>query len=226
MRNLLISTATILVVTAASSVSAQGMGQSLYGSAFLGYGVGDTIAEVTDGTDFVEYTFDGEGGALFGITVGATVAPNIRAEAEISYIGQSIETIGFNSAAGDSSEIDVSDEDLVVSNTYYMANIWYDIAGVAPGAGITPYVGGGLGLATIRVETNAPDDDGFDDGTGFAFQVGAGVQIPVGSGAVDLGYRYKSAADVTIVEGFSGGPFDLVADSAVNTVQAAYVLKF
>ena len=225
MKTLLISTAIISLVGSAGSVSAQGLGQGLYGSAFLGYGLGDTVAEVSDGTDFLEYTFESEGGILFGATIGATVAPNIRAEAEISFLSQSVDTLSLDSSDSGSGEIDVSDDDVSLTNTYYLANVWYDIEGVAGGSGLNPYVGGGLGLASLDIDTG-DSDDGFDEGTGFAYQLGAGVQIPVGAGAVDLGFRYKAVTDVVLIENFLSSGFDLEGESAVSSVQAAYVVMF
>ncbi|MCU0891367.1 MAG: outer membrane beta-barrel protein [Sandarakinorhabdus sp.] len=80
-----------------------------------------------------------------------------------------------------------------------LANLWFDFP---IGSGITPYVGGGAGVAGFEV-----------DGEGkasFAWQLGAGAAINVASGvAITVDYRFRNASGARIeydaVSGFDIG---------------------
>lgn len=72
-----------------------------------------------------------------------------------------------------------------------MTNLWYDFRA---GERLRPYVGGGLGMATI-------DLDGADDDVMIG-QLGAGVNYNLTPRLVlDAGYRYAMAEDPKFVEG-------------------------
>jgi opacity protein-like surface antigen len=90
----------------------------------------------------------------------------------------------FAETTKDRSRVDVS----VLS---LMANAWYDID---TGTRFTPYIGGGAGVAQVTaIATNTqPDIKGSTDiVTGFAYQVGAGVDYSLTENIiVGLGYRY------------------------------------
>jgi opacity protein-like surface antigen len=76
-----------------------------------------------------------------------------------------------------------------------MFNVFFDMRNSSP---VTPYVGGGIGFATLHLsETTGYDNAGklilYDDSsdTVFASQVGAGVDLAINSRySVDIGYRY------------------------------------
>ena len=90
-----------------------------------------------------------------------------------------------------------------VSSTQLVFNAWYDVPTPGPW---TPYLGGGLGVARVEgdVQTNAGSILNDSD-TGYLGQLGFGIQIPVGgSGAVDLGYRYKSIRDADLTPASPG----------------------
>ncbi|MDR2857599.1 MAG: outer membrane beta-barrel protein [Novosphingobium sp.] len=72
-----------------------------------------------------------------------------------------------------------------------LANLWLDIP--VGGSGISPYVGGGLGIQGSEIE-------GEGKAT-FAWQLGAGVAIPVGSSfAITADYRYRQQSGYTLNE--------------------------
>jgi opacity protein-like surface antigen len=74
-----------------------------------------------------------------------------------------------------------------------MANAWYDFD---MSGSFTPYVGGGVGYADNEIEHGL-----VMNGTGgdFAWQLGAGVNVPIGDKtSIGLGYRYLDAGDVTL----------------------------
>jgi OmpA-OmpF porin, OOP family len=89
-----------------------------------------------------------------------------------------------------------------------MANVWYDFHNLLP-HGITPYIGGGLGLAEIQLSGNF---DGVKinekNDTVFAWQLGAGVSAPItNSLTAFLDYRYFDAesAHLKLSPGYHGG---------------------
>ncbi len=81
--------------------------------------------------------------------------------------------------------------------TYVLANVWKDIK---LGVGISPYLGGELGMAFVDIDTNlcAP---GLCLAQGknvaLAGQAGVGLRVDVANNVtLDLGYRTKVALDV------------------------------
>ena len=230
MKNLMITTAACAALTAASSANAQGMGGDFYASVFGGYIFGEATAEASLGVATVEQSVDLENGFTVGATVGTSIAANLRAEAEVSYARYAAGDVsGSVSYAGTSYDLPTyaAGDDVVYTATYLLGNVWYDIP---TGSGFTPYVGGGLGLAFF-----SGDNDGqeiFEPTNGFAYQFGGGIQVPVGPGTFDLGYRFKgfTGADIDGLE-VSSGPDTVVLPSAdgsgsSSSLQAGYVIKF
>lgn len=80
-----------------------------------------------------------------------------------------------------------------------MANFWADIPNETM---CTPYVGGGMGIANIEPSQIDIRVGGFtipftyrDDDYVFAWQLGAGLAVPVGQHFVfDLGYWYMTTS--------------------------------
>ncbi|HVT24011.1 MAG TPA: outer membrane beta-barrel protein [Rhizomicrobium sp.] len=98
-----------------------------------------------------------------------------------------------------------------------MANAWYDFDLGLP---VTPYVGGGLGMAMVKISGDLGRYDGSTlsilrlhekNDTVFAWQVGAGVSIPISDNMkLFADYRYFAANDahLKIEPGFHGGSID------------------
>jgi len=61
--------------------------------------------------------------------------------------------------------------------------------------GISPYVGGGLGVGFVNVDVDSIEGVGLDasgDETGFAYQLGGGLMWSLTDNvALDLGYRWR-----------------------------------
>jgi OmpA-OmpF porin, OOP family len=76
-----------------------------------------------------------------------------------------------------------------------MANVWYDFHGLELPAGITPYVGGGIGGANVQISGSANGRRLIDSNNFvFAWQLGAGVSVPLTDTLkAFLDYRYFSA---------------------------------
>ena len=131
--------------------------------------------------------------------LGKQVAENVRAELEIS---------NWSADADCAGKCGVTSLDLDTLSV--LGNVWVDIP---VGAEVTPYVGGGLGLAGLSIDGAADDGASWN----FAWQLGAGVRMAVApTTTIDLGYRYKSTtADA---EDF-GFPFDYDADADAHVLQ-------
>lgn len=87
-----------------------------------------------------------------------------------------------------------------------MANAWYDFDLGLP---ITPYVGGGIGLAQVKISGDLDGSRLFEKNDSvFAWQVGAGASLPISDTTkLFLDYRYFSAADahLKLEPGYNGG---------------------
>jgi opacity protein-like surface antigen len=127
-----------------------------------------------------------------GIYVGGTGGYDfgfVRLEAELSYRNGQFDTITFSNGT----RFNNVNGDLDVYAT--MFNAFFDVHNSSP---VTPYVGGGIGFATLYLSdtfVNGPSGFGrlYNDScdTVFASQVGAGVDIALNKRySLDVGYRY------------------------------------
>jgi opacity protein-like surface antigen len=86
---------------------------------------------------------------------------------------------------------DVSNKSISQSVLSYMINGYIDID--VRSSAITPYVMGGLGMASVSMHYDTPygiSSGSYKDNV-FAWQVGAGISIKTSKkSAIDLGYRY------------------------------------
>ncbi len=87
-----------------------------------------------------------------------------------------------------------------------MLNAYYDID---TGSKITPYVGGGIGLARVELNDQYWKDlyDKKIDDTNFTWQIGAGIAYAVTDNfSVDAGYRYIDYGNMseTADDGYDG----------------------
>ena len=95
----------------------------------------------------------------------------------------------------------------------FMANVDYDFD---TGSRWVPYVGGGLGVATISIDTEDANGYSFadDSDTVFAYQVGAGLgyEFPLEQGrsiTVSLDWRYFATQAPTFKGDLTGTEFDV-----------------
>lgn len=198
-------------MTAGSTAQAQGAGD-WYATLFGGVSTGAYTIENYSGS---ELELSGDPGFMIGATVGRTIAPDIRAEVELAYSDYEFDTYDANGSSGSLGP------GFGMTTTYLMGNVWYDLSSVGATGSMTPYVGGGLGLALIDLTFIGTD---FDTANALAFQVGGGLQLPVGTGMIDVGYRFKGA---TGFEAEVGGTvaFDENATASHN-LQVGYVFSF
>jgi hypothetical protein len=220
MKTTLSTTAILAAMSVASPAAAQGTGD-WYVSVFGGYStIGSIDADYPESK--VEHEFDDS--YLLGLAVGRKIGRNLRAEAELSYATYEGGDLIYS---GNVEATYLTQGD--ASTTYLMGNLWYDLSSIGNGSYI-PYVGGGLGVVSLDVNTFSGDEEttaGYRDTvTGLAAQIGFGVQIPVGAGAIDVGYRLKGAAELDIdnnneeFEDFTDGTF------TASNLQVGYTFSF
>jgi opacity protein-like surface antigen len=144
------------------------------------------------------FNFDYKTGYAGAITLGYDLRenyPNIgigRVELEASYRSNELDEVGYLDARL------VTQGDVRVASL--MLNTFGEYRGSLP---LIPYVGGGIGLARVKI-ANVRFEDLLlidDSDVVFAWQVGGGFGWQMGRYlALDLGYRYFSAVDLRFTD--------------------------
>ena len=178
-----------LFVTMASTAQAQ---TGFYVSGFAGAVILND-ADVIDPADPGSLSFDT--GASFGAAVGFSVLGSVRVEGEIAYRTNGMDTIvdsgGTTSLGGDTTALS------------FMGNGYYDFDVGLP---VVPYVGAGVGIASVSVNASASfagfsGDVVDDDDTVFAYQGIVGIAYEFsGDLAATLEYRYFATTDPELTE--------------------------
>ena len=103
-----------------------------------------------------------------------------------------------------------------------MANAWYDVAVDFP---VTPYVGGGIGVANVDAEASfAGITIVDDDDTVFAYQAGAGAAYPLTETvSIFAGYRFFGTADPGLT---AAGGTDFDSAYRTHIVEGGVRLRF
>lgn len=193
MKKHLIVLATLVTFSIPSLCAAAGR-PGPYFSAFLGTSVArDQTASGTDSSTIPAVDFSDRVSFDPGIYVGGTGGYDfgfLRVEGELSYRNANLDTV--TDAGGNR----FRNVDGNLGAFAAMVNAFFDLRNASP---VTPYVGGGIGFATLHLsKTTAFDSSGtfgilYDDSddTVFASQVGAGMDIAINSRySLDVGYRY------------------------------------
>lgn len=141
-----------------------------------------------------------------GINIGGTGGYDfgfVRLEGELSYKHAEIENI-TDATTGTR----YGSPDGRLGALAMMANAFVDLHNASP---ITPYVGGGIGLAVLHLSDTFATinsvryqfyDD--DDDTVFAYQVGAGLDIAINRRfSLDVGYRYFATDKASFTRGLN-----------------------
>jgi opacity protein-like surface antigen len=136
-----------------------------------------------------EYAAKFKTGYILGGAIGVKWNDMIRTEIELSHAGWKTKNVRGNTGAI------VDGYGAKSAATYLLGNVWLDWRNESP---LTPYVGGGVGMAWAKA---SPGDASYaPTGTesGFAFQLGAGLKYTVSDNIdVDLGYRFKGMESMT-----------------------------
>jgi opacity protein-like surface antigen len=138
-----------------------------------------------------------------GLNIGGTAGYDfgyVRLEGELSYKRGEISTV-----TDQSSNTRYVNVDGHLGATAVMVNTFFDLHNESP---VTPYLGGGIGVATL----NLSDAKGVDATTGalnyhvfhsdddnvFAYQAGAGVEVGLTRHlSLDMGYRYFATSSAS-----------------------------
>jgi len=221
----LLATTAIVATAFALPANAGNFYVTMFGGGNWVADAGFTAISPTDPVhDSMTWSIGGDAGWTVGGAVGYDLNDILRGwstEVEVSYRsnqekGQWATTTGASTGG----KVDFDNTSLAV-----MANAWYEF----PIAGVAPYVGGGIGWARSRFkgtyEAAAPASFDFKD-EGFAWQLGAGVNIPVKPGmTVGLGYRYFRGPQVTVDSyGTVAGNPTNASTSSVDTENHSVIL--
>jgi len=161
-----------------------------YLSGFIGANIPQTT-DVTGYDYFVDRSFNERVEFDPGINIGGTGGYDfgfVRLEGELSYKNGDIKTISDQSGQYRYRNADGSLEAFAM-----MCNAFFDLHNSSP---ITPYLGGGIGFATMYLsDTFVPGDPvpiyQADSDTVFAYQAGGGLDIALNRRlSLDLSYRY------------------------------------
>ncbi len=149
--------------------------------------------------------------AAFGCDYG-----DYRTEAEIGYQSGDVDTFVQSIEDGQGPESNVRDFTGDVSILSIMGNGYYDIA---LGSDVELFLMAGAGFAQVSFNDVEPSED--ERGpylalnateVAFAYQIGAGLAIPVSDGVMlEAKYRYFATTDFTISDDF--GDFDQPEDT-------------
>lgn len=186
----------------------------------------------TGGVSFLQDA-DNEGGGLsiesefdtgFDVTgaVGYRFMDDFRVEGEIGYRRNNADslTIALPAGLGISSISSSADGD--VSALSFMANGYYD---VNTGTPWMPYVGAGLGVATINADVKTQGVQIVDDDdTVFAYQIGAGIGYAfTESITATAGYRFFGTSDPEF-KATDGTSFD--SEYSTHAVEIGFRVQF
>ena len=149
------------------------------------------VNEINDGA--VRYSLD-DGTTVLGAIGLRCPERDCRVEAEVGYQTNAINTV--------TSGFGPSDYRGDVHVWSLLANGYYNIY---DGKGFKPYITAGIGAARVKFDNlRFPfDSNGYSEHeTAFAYQVGAGVAVPISPGVkLDARYRYFSTADFRLDDG-------------------------
>lgn len=170
----------------------------------------DTTASYAGVPGFI-VDFDTETGYVLGVAAGANITSDLRTEVEYSYSSSDSDTIDYARPGGAVTSYAANGE---IESHFVLVNLWYDWN---VGSTIRPYLGGGIGVGVVDVNadyTNFPTFPTSDSDVGFAFQLGAGVRVPISAAMdFDLSYRFKGVTGLDY-ENFSPGAGGIVTRDA------------
>jgi opacity protein-like surface antigen len=162
-------------------------------------------------SDRIGFSIDTKAGVAFAGEVGYDFGL-VRAGVELSYASNKVKgfkptslngvAVSSTTAAAGSTAINsvLGDDNYKVQQFAALANAWIDIpVGEFP---VKPYVGGGIGISSYRLKS----DEGSNKKDRFAWQLGAGVAIPVsGKISINADYRYRQVNGWTLQDDATSG---------------------
>ena len=167
---------------------------------------------------FVDGDLDLYPGFVIGGAVGARLNPFFRLEGAMSYREAQVDEFyveGF-----------VTEDEGHFGAFSTMANAYVDFA--LPGSPVTPFIGGGLGVAIVNLETYDPFEgvDIDDESVQLAWNLSAGATWKVAD-HIDLVTRYRYFATENLDESYQDGSLRLgEADFEMDSHEAVIGVRF
>lgn len=193
----------------------------LYGSLRAGAALTNEIDQSIEypGVAFVappplRQQLDAETGFTFGAALGFRYASGFRTELEYRFTSSRIKERTLS--GGPLFVTETSDPDETVQAHFLMSNVYYDFTNSSP---VTPYVGVGVGGASVSLGGLGGDD------SAFAYQGRAGLNVDLGlSTKIGIEYVYARTRDLDFEAGtgfpaaaeLSGSPY--VSSSIMATL--------
>lgn len=152
----------------------------------------------------------------FGAVAGAKLNDYLRLEIEGVYSG----SVGGTERCTDPA-VKCANTDFDMDSLSILGNAWLDIP---VDVMLTPYVGGGIGVAHTDLSTALGNSSGW----GLTYQLGAGVRVPFAeSFALDLGYRYRvNDISQSIFQDVGLAAVSRSGNSAEHVLEAAFTFSF
>jgi opacity protein-like surface antigen len=168
------------------------------------------------------YTAPLDNGYVLGGAVGWVVNPNLRLELEVAHLG------GFdfvNTYRGITEGFTGSNPSGSMRITTVMVNAWLN----TQWGNLQPYIGGGVGAGFAKADLTVTNGSGAQFGgsdSGLAFQLGAGIRMPISNTAeLDFAYRMRGVNDVGFDSRIAG--FRTTQDTFItHSVQVGVNFKF
>lgn len=194
MKKIIITIAGTVVLAIPAISGAASLKPGPYTSLFIGVSSLQDANTATDQFTVPITTFDDRVEFDPGVNIGGTLGYDfgiIRLEGELSYKYNEMDRITDRDTGESYRSVDGN-----IGTFAFMANAFVDLHNDTP---VTPYFGGGIGVAVINLsDTYATDSLGIrrtlyieDDDSVFAYQVGGGLDIALNRQlSLDLGYRY------------------------------------
>lgn len=171
--------------------------------------INDNALDTADGPGLpVAQTFflDYDSGFVAGLRLGHRYSDSLRADVELSYRRDEIDEL---TSPGN---IITEGYSFTFTTVALMANGYYDFA---PMGRFTPYVGAGVGMASVKTAGSiAPGDSGFDydaSQSAFAAQLRLGATVAV-SEKMDMGLEYTHFRAFGLDDNLSADFYDTLQD--------------
>lgn len=227
----LLSVLTLAALAAVAGPAAAGSGEGAY----LAFGIGRALTEDAriqgerDGTGAIARPLDAmahvDDGWTFTGALGWALADGLRAEGEIGYRANDIGSMHvlepgslvalLPAGAPPAAAALLRGRQIIdgkITSLTLMANLYYDLE---MGGAVTPYIGGGIGLARLAVEARSADGRLLvdDDDMVPAWKLGGGLGYRLAEAGgwpvtISLDYRYWATGDPTFTGSLTGTDFD------------------
>lgn len=209
------------LVASTMSSAGGGMYMDVYGGLnWIGDNALDTAlapGNPVDQTFFLDY----DRGFVGGLRLGHRYSDSLRADVELAYRRDKLDEL---TSPGNQITPGAS---FTFTTVALMANGYYDFA---PMGGFTPYVGAGVGMASVRTAGSiAPGDPGFDydaSQSALAAQLRLGATVAV-SETMDMGLEYTHFRAFGIDDNLSADYYDTLRnDYRSDSVSVLLRLRF